>query len=316
MYSLVVRFSSIDYETCNQESSGHCDNFQQKLVPILRKILKLYNADDWHFELHDQKTLNLVVTSISTLLDSLTRYVDSDRTTQNRYPVTPNYPTIQPTAILEKLDFLITIMDQVYAVGDMSTDDSTRIYLDLTTSDVFFDLFSTYVKFSRYLLSRKWLENSPFDRLISMASRVHLNNLSPSQAKKMVKITDNLFYMALDKGVIHGKSQELFRIMLEKVKTSQKCQTLVGDLVLKLTAYNLHGAASSLLQVLSSSWGDNFTSTSGLFDGCSFEQWSQYYRQQNVLTSQNCKPTEVYNWIRTESIETSMQDFCDKKVGC
>ena len=55
------------------------EKFQQKLGSIVQKILKLYDADDWHFELHDQKTLKVIVTSISSHLDSLTRYPDSER---------------------------------------------------------------------------------------------------------------------------------------------------------------------------------------------------------------------------------------------
>ena len=75
LYSLVHRFSSIEFESTNQKY----EDFQQNLITIVQKILQLYKADDWHFELHDQKTLRLVISSISTLLDSLTRYPDSDR---------------------------------------------------------------------------------------------------------------------------------------------------------------------------------------------------------------------------------------------
>ena len=204
-------------------------------------------------------------------------------------------------------------MDQVYTVGNLAQDDSTKVYLNLATLDVFFDFASTFIDFSRYQLSRKWLENSSFDRLTSMASRVHLTYVNQLQTKNMAKITKSLFLMVLEAETVFEKSEKVFETILEKVHTSEECQTLVRNLVLKLEAYNLHNQASSILQILPSSWSKDFTTKIGLFDGCTYDQWSQYYgRKSSVKTTDNCTPTEVYNWIRTENTEVDMEDFCDK----
>ena len=225
----------------------------------------------------------------------------------------PNYVTVQPTTIHGRLNFLIEVMDQIYTVGNSVQDDATRVYLNLATLDVFFDFASTFIDFSRYQLSRKWLENSSFDRLMSMGSRVHLTYVNQLQIKSIAKITNSLFLMVLEGETVFERSEKVFETILEKVHTSEECQTLVGNLVLKLEAYNLHNQASNILQVLPSSWSKDFTTKIGLFDGCSFDQWSHYYGiKSSAKSTDNCNPTEVFNWIRTENTEVDMKDFCDK----